>query len=175
MLEIVRVPVTARVGTGYVNSDMKRGTFVVASGTFTASDISALPTTQRNKQGYASAGDLKLVKAYDGTFSSRGPAYPVDKRTTVPEGGDSDYETIKAGSQVVYYTEGEFRTSEYTNLTTTVTFGDYLKLSASGTLTDETNLKTATANTVARVIGLFDDSSDLSERRLQFELVNVGV
>jgi len=167
MLEIVNVPDNARQGDAYILTSMKRGTFVVLSGTFSASDVSGLPSGQKNKPGYASSGDKKLVKAYAGLT---GRCYPVDKLVFVPEDADTDHDSIDAGAMVVYYMDGEFRTTEYTNVTSPV-FGEYLKLSASGTLTDEGSPYTETSASVARVVKLDSTSSDPSERRLQFRLI----
>lgn len=175
MIEVIKCPPEARDGEGFVLTQMKRGTFVVASGTFTASDISGLPAAQKNKPGYAYSGKKKWVQAYAANLADRGPAYPIDKLTFVPEDADTDYDTIKAGEQVVVYMGGRFRTSEYTNVTSTIVFGNYLKLSASGTLTDEATLTTATNQTVARTIALHSSNADPADRRLEIELFNVGV
>lgn len=176
-LEVVRCSPTSRHGDAFVATDVKKGSFVVQSGTFTQADIDALPEGQKNKPGYAYVGSPKLVQAYDATIANMGEAYPVDKRIFVPEDADlnSSFETILAGSQALYYDNGDFRTTEYTNLTTTVVYGDYLKLSASGTLTDESNLKIQTTSTVARVIELADDHTSPADRRLHFRMVKVGV
>jgi len=176
-LEVVRAAPTDRHGDAFVLTDVKKGTFVVLSGTMTASDIAGLPVGQKDKPGFASVGSPKLVRAYDDTVASRGKAFPVDKKIFIPENADLDtsFETIKAGAQALYYTDGEFRTTEYTDLTTTVVYGDWLRLSASGTLTDETDLKTGTNNSVARVIELADDHVSPGDRRLHFRMVQVGV
>lgn len=167
MLEIVNVPAEARKGDAYLATSMKKGTFVVMSGTFSAADIAALPAGQKNKPGYAYAGDKKLVKAYAG---DTGRCFPVDKKIFVPEDADSSSETIDAGAGVIYYTEGEFRTTEFTDVTSPV-FGEYLKLSTSGTLTDEASPFTETGASVARVIKLESTSGDASDHRLHFVLL----
>lgn len=176
-LEVVRAAPTARHGDAFVSADVTKGSFVVLSGTFSQSDIDSLPAGQKETPGYAYAGDPKLVQAWAGNVADTGPAYPVDKKIFVPEDADLDssFETIKAGSQALYYDSGEFRTTEYTDLTTTVVYGDFLKLSASGTLTDEANLKVATNATVARVIELADDHASPGDRRLHFRMFKAGV
>jgi len=167
MLEIVNVPDHAKIGDAFVATSMKRGTFVVLSGTFSSSDIASLPSGQKNKPGYASVGDKKLVKAYIG---ATGACFPVDKLIIKPENADTDEDTIPAGAQVIYYTEGEFRTTEFTDVGSP-DFGDYLKLSTSGTLTIEADAHTKTSESVARVIALENSASDASKHRLHFRLI----
>lgn len=167
MLELVNVPENAKKGRAFIATSMKRGTFVVLSGTFSTSDISGLPSGQKSKPGYAYSGDLKLVEAYSG---ATGRCFPVDKLTFVPEDADTDHDTIDAGAGAIYYTEGTFRTSEFTDVTDPE-FGEYLKLSASGTLTDEASAYTETGESVARAVQLISDSDDASDHRLEFELI----
>ncbi len=167
MLELVNVPDNARK-TGFVDTAMTRGTFVVQSGTFTAADITALPANQKDLAGFAVAGDLKLVKAYVG---ETGRCYPMNKALIVPEGSDDANDDVLAGTSVVFFLEGQFRTTEYTDVTSTVDFGDYLKLSTSGTLTDEATLHTETSLSVARLVSLDDSQAAPVRKRLQFELL----
>ena len=169
MLEVVNCPDNARHGDAFVASEMKKGTFVTVSGTFSAAEITALTAGQKSKPGYAYSGDPKLVQAYAGLT---GRCYPVDKKIFVPEDGDdaTANENIKAGAGAIYYEEGEFRTSEFTDVTTTADFGDYLKLSASGTLTDESALTTETTASVARVIKL-NRTGAVAGHRLHFRLL----
>ena len=170
MLEVVNCPDNARQGGAYVASVMNKGTFVVLSGTFSAAEITALPANQKSIPGFAYAGDRKLVVAYAGITER---CFPVDKKIFVPENADlaTSNEQIKAGAGAIYYEEGEFRTSEFTDVTTTVVFGNYLKLSASGTLTDEATLFTETAASVARVIDLQRADADAVDHRLHFRLL----
>ena len=169
MLEIVDVPVHGRK-TGYMSDDTatyKNGSFVVASGTFSAADITTLGTASSNKPGFAVAGYPKLVRAW-GTNGGR--AWPINKIITVPEDGEDDQDTIAKGASCTYFTGGTFRTSEFTDVSSPV-FGDFLKTSASGTLTIEATATTETANTVARVEALFNSNSLAKDHRLEFTLI----
>jgi hypothetical protein len=167
MLELVNVPDSARK-YGFAATEMRKGTFVVLSGTFSAGDISALPAAQRSKPGYASAGDLKLVRAYVG---ATGRCYPINKHIFVPEGADDDSDSILAGASAVYYDEGEFRTTEYTDLSASTDFGDYLKLSTSGTLTAEAADHTESTASVARVVRVVENWANQGRHRLHFILL----
>lgn len=176
MFEIVNAPTHDMIGVAFAAQAVKKGTFMVASGTFTQADIDALPAGQKNKPGYAYVGSKKLVPAYGQTVAIQGPSYPVDKKIFKIENADSDEDIIPAGAQVVYYKSGEFRTSEFTDLISAgLTYGSYLKTSASGTLTEEAALATPTNSTVARVISLDNNHADSADHRLHFELINVGV
>lgn len=171
MLTLVDVPKSGRK-TGYMAGDSatyKKGTMVVASGTFSASDISSLPAGQKNAPGYAQVGYVKLVRAYVGAGKR---SYPMDKIIFVPEDGDDDLDTVKKGEQVVYYTEGTFETTEFTDCDGAV-FGNYLKTTASGTLTLESPANTETSNSVARVEELKAQSGPAKFHRLEFSLINV--
>lgn len=171
MLELVEVPVNGR-RTAFMSDDTttyKKGSFVLLSGTFSAADIAALPAGQKNTPGFASAGSPKLVRAWS---SSGGRAFPVDKHFLEMEDSDDTQDTILAGAQVTYYTAGVFRTTEFTDLTTPPVFGDYLKVTASGTLTEEATLATETGDSVARVIGLFTSNTQANRHRLEFELIS---
>ena len=174
-LEVLSAISENRQGQAYVSAAVKKGTFMVLSGTFSAADIAALPAGQKDIPGFAKSGSFKLVTAYDDTYQNKGPSYPVTKLIFVPEDGDSTFDTIKAGAQAVYFEGGRFRTSEYTDVSTTVVYGDFLKLTASGTLTDEATLKTATDSTVARVIALHNSNASPGDRRLEFKLTQSGV
>jgi hypothetical protein len=167
MLELVNVPDSARK-YGFVLTAMRKGTFVVQSGTFSASEISALPAGQKNIPGFASAGDLKLVRAYLG---DTGRCFPVNKHRFAPEGSDDNNDSILAGAMAVYYDEGEFRSTEYTDLSTNTDFGDYLKLSTSGTLTAESADHTESGESVARVIKVVENWADQGRHRLHFVLL----
>ena len=168
MLEVVNCPDNARHGGAYVASAMNKGTFVTVSGTFSAAEITALPANQKSRPGFAYENDRKLVQAYAGIT---GRCYPVDKLIFDPEDADTDYDEISAGAGAIYYEEGEFRTNEFTDVTTTVVFGNYLKLSASGTLTDEAALTTETTASVARVIKIERQDADAVDHRLHYRLL----
>ncbi len=170
MLEVVNCPDNARHGGAYVATAMNKGTFVVISGTFSAAEIASLPANQKSIPGFAYEDDRKLVRAYAGLT---GRAYPVDKKIFVPEDADlaTSNEQIVAGAGAIYYEEGEFRTNEFTDVTTTSIFGNYLKLSASGTLTDESTAFTETGESVARVIDLQRADADAIDHRLHYRLI----
>lgn len=174
-LEVLSSISESRQGQAFVNAAVKKGTFMVLSGTFSAGDIAALPAGQKDKPGFAKAGSFKLLTAYDATYQSRGPAYPVTKKIFVPEDSDSSFDTIKAGAQALYFEGGRFRTSEYTDVSSAVVYGDFLKLTVSGTLTDEASLKLSTDNTVARVLALHDGLASPGDSRLEFKLTQSGV
>ena len=168
MLEIVDVPKTGRK-TGYISSAVKKGTWVVVSGTWTQAQIDALPDAQKNKPGYASVGALRLQVAYPGA----GRSFPADKIYFEHEDSDYDHDTFAAGEAVTYYeNDGTFRTSEFTDVTTTIAPGQKLKLSVSGTLTDEASLNAETENTVAYVEGLFISNTQARDHRLEFTRVD---
>lgn len=179
MLEIVDVPKNGRK-TGYMDATSatyKKGTMVVASGTFSAGDITALPAGQKNKPGWAKAGYPKLVRAWSG---SGGRAWPIDRIEFEPEYGDTEtadsidgrqLDTVLKGQQVVYFTAGTFRTTEFTDVGTAV-FGHFLKASASGTLTAESSAFTETGDSIARVEKLINPSGDAKYHRLEFTLIN---
>lgn len=177
MLELVDVPQSGRK-TGYMDATAdtyKKGTMVVASGTFSAGDISSLGSSYSNKPGFAKAGYPKLVRAWAG---SGGRAYPMDKLEFEPEYGDDgandaidgrNLDTVVKGQAVVYYTAGTFRTTEYTDVGSAV-FGHFLKASASGTLTIEASATVETGDSIARVEALFENG-DFKYNRLEFTLI----
>ncbi len=169
MLEIVDVPVHGRK-TGYMASDSatyRKGSFVVASGTFSAGDITTLGAANSNKPGFAVAGYPKLVRAWAG---SGGRAFPIDNIITVPEDGEDDLDTIAKGAVCTYYTGGTFRTSEFTDVSTMV-FGDFLKATASGTATIEATATTETADSMARVEFLANSNTKAKDHRLEFTII----
>ncbi len=171
MLELVDVPESGRK-TGYMSDDTatyKKGSFILLSGTFSAGDIASLPAGQKNKPGFAKAGDKKLVRGWAATG---GRAFPIDKLIFEREDSDFDLDTVKKGEAVTYYTAGTFRTTEYTDLTAGTKFGDYLKLTASGTLTSESTVETETSDSVARIEGLFQSNTLARDHRLEFTLIS---
>lgn len=170
MLEVVNCPDHARRGEAYVATAMKKGTFVVVSGTFSSAEITTLPASQKSRPGFAYSGDPKLVVAYAGIT---GRCFPVDKLIFVPENADdvTSNNTLVAGAGAIYYTEGEFRTSEFTDVTTTSVFGEYLKLSTSGTLTDESSSFTETSESVARLVKLVRADASAQNHRLHYRLI----
>lgn len=169
MLEIVDVPVHGRK-TGYMSDDTatyKKGSFVVASGTFSAADITTLGAASSNKPGFAVANNPKLVRAWAG---SGGRAFPIDNIITVPEDGEDDLDTIAKGAVCTYYTGGTFRTSEFTDAGALV-FGDFLKTTASGTITVEATATAETSDTVARAEFLANTNTKAKDHRLEFTIV----
>ena len=170
MLTIVDAPVNGRK-TGYMANDSttyKKGSFIVQSGTFSAGDITSLPAGQKSKPGFARAGDKKLVRAYIG---SGGRAFPIDKKFLEVEGSDDDNDTIKAGASCTFYTQGTFQSTEFTDVGSAV-FGDFLKMTASGTATIEATPETETGDSVARVEVLFNSDASANKHRLEFTIVS---
>lgn len=166
MLELVDVPVNGRK-TGYVATAMVKGRFVVQSGVWTAAQVAALGTNA-GKPGYAKAGDPRLVLAYT---NSGGRAFPVTKIYTEPEGAEDDNDSIAVGQSATYFTAGTFRTTEFTSVGSPV-FGNFLKVSNSGTLTAEATATVETGNSVARVEGLFNSSNiPPHKHRLEFTII----
>lgn len=145
----------------------KKGSFVVASGTFSASDITTLGTANSNKPGFAVAGFPKLVRAWT---TNNGVAWPINKLITIPEDGEDDNDTIQKGEVCTYYTMGTFRTSEFTDVGSLV-FGDFLKTTATGTLTVEATATTETSESVARCEELFTGNSLAKDHRLEFVMI----
>lgn len=170
MLTKVIVPMTARRGEAYASEQLTKGTWVKISGTFSAGDISSLPTGQKDKPGFASAGDYKVVPAVVGDTM---PCFPVDKLTIVPEGADSDNDTILAGAMVVYFTEGRFETDQFTSVSGTgAEYGDYLKIGASSKLVEEASGQVKTSASVARVYKVhYGGNARHTYDRLEFEML----
>lgn len=169
----VSVPPTARKGYAFVVSGCNIGQFHQMNGVFSAADIAALPDGQKNKPGYAYVGDKKLNRVDVGVTGRVGP---VGKLAFYPEDDESDYKAIDAGAKVVFYTEGEFVTDQYDHDVsagvsgTGSNYGDYLKLTVSGWLTEEADPTTETTASVARVIRL-DTGASSSDDRLWYELL----
>jgi len=173
VLTLIDVPKSGR-RTGYMADEATtyiKGSMVVASGVFSAANITSLPAGQKNTPGFALAGVVKLVRGYAGCGKR---AYPIDKIEFEPEDGDPDLDTVKKGEQVVYYTKGTFETTEFTDLGGSAVFGDYLKVTASGTLTIEATNDTETTDSVARVEALNAQTGPAKFHRLQFTLINVS-
>lgn len=169
MLELVDVPVHGRK-TGYMANDTatyKKGSFVVASGTFSAADITTLGDANSGKPGFALEGNPKLVRAW---ATNKGVAWPINKINTIPEDGEDDLDTIKKGEVCTYYTAGTFRTTEFTDVGALV-FGDFLKTTATGTLTVEATATTETSESVARCEELFTGNVLAKEHRLEFVMI----
>ncbi len=146
----------------------KKGSFVVASGNFSAGDITTLGTAASNKPGFAVAGVAKLVRAWGAGTGGR--AFPIDNINTIPEDGEDELDTIARGAVCTYYTAGTFRTTEFTDVGAAV-FGDFLLTTATGTLTIEATATTETADSVARVEELFNSATKANEHRLEFSLI----
>jgi hypothetical protein len=171
MAFLKKVNVPAGAGkTAYAGEEMEQGLWVELSGEFSAVQINNLPSGQKNKPGYASVGDKRVIKATGSGDTGR--VYPVKKIIVEPEDSDSDsdYTTIDAGQSLTYFTEGTFETDQYTDVSGTgAAFGDYLKLSSSK-LVEEAAATTETANSVARVIKI-NNSGDSTKDSLEFEMI----
>ena len=145
----------------------KKGSFVVASGTFSAGDITTLGAASSNKPGFAVAGNPKLVRAW---ITNNGVAWPINTINTIPEDGEDDLDTIPKGAVCTYYTGGTFRTTEFTDVGAIV-FGDFLKTTASGTITVEATATTETSESVARCEEVFTGNTLAKDHRLEFVLI----
>lgn len=170
MLTKVIVPMHARRGEAYASEALTKGTWVKISGTFSDGDISSLPDGQKQKPGFAYSGDFKVYPALaDDTM----PCFPVDKATVVPEGADSDNDTILAGAIVVYFTEGRFETDKYTSVSGTgATYGDYMKIGSSSKLIEETDPAIKTSASVARCYKVhYGGNARHTYDRLEFEML----
>ena len=166
----VNVPDNARK-SAYVAAAYDVGTWVSLNGEFSASDITALGTSNSNKPGYASTGDKKLTQVTTGIL---GRVFPINKKIFIPEDSDTDHDSVAAGQMCIYYTEGQFETDQYTSVSGTgAAFGDYLKLTTGGKLAEEAAATTETAASVARVIEIHngDDGGDTTKDSLIFEMI----
>jgi len=170
MLTRVIVPAHAIRGEAFAGEAFTKGTWVKISGTFSAGDISSLATGNKNIPGYASAGDFKVVQAVSGDTM---PCFPVDKMTVVPEGADSDKDTILAGAGVLYFTEGRYESDQYTSVSGTgAAYGDYLKIGASGKLVEEDDPAVRTTASVARCYKVhYGDNGNHTYDRVEFEML----
>ena len=164
-----------RFGYAFVASGCKCGQFHREWGTFSAADITALTSSNSNKPGYAYEGDPKLGRIESGLT---GRAFPVNKLAFKPEDDETTYADIAAGEQVIYYTQGEFISDQYdkdpsTGISGTgAAFGNYLKLTVSGWLTEEASAETETTASVAVLIKhLTGGAGNTSKERVWFRLL----
>lgn len=148
----VKIP-GIRHGQAYIAGAYYKGSFVKRDGVFSSADIDALPTGQKNKPGYASAGDLKLTQVTSAAAGQRGTVYPINKLLFQPEDSDSDHDLIAAGSAVIFYQGGEYETDQYLDVSGTAggDYGDNLEITVSGKLTESAEADSST-QIVAKVI-----------------------
>jgi len=169
-LKKVNVPVHARK-TAYATENIEVGLWCYPNGFWTADQIADLDPSIRNKPGYAYVGAPRMSIASTG---DTGRKYPVDKLIFIPEYGDSDtrFTVIVSGAGLNYYTEGQFETDQYVDVSGTgATFGDYLKLeTGTGRLCEEATATTETAESVARVIKI-NNAGDPTKDSLIFEML----
>lgn len=142
-----------RHGMGYIAGAYYKGSFVKMDGEFSSSDITALPTGQKNKPGYASAGDLKLTQVTSAATGQRGLVFPINKLNYKPEDSDTSLDLIDAGASVIYYQGGQYETDQFLAVSGTAggDFGDNLEITVSGKLTESAQDDTST-QVVAKVI-----------------------
>ena len=169
-----------RHGMAYIAGAYYKGSFCKKDGVFSSSDITNLPTGQKNKPGYAKAGDLKLTQVTSTADGQRGTVFPINKLIFKPEDSDSDDDLIPAGASVIYYQGGQYETDQYLEVSGTSggDFGDNLEITVSGKLT-ESSYTDESQYIVAKVIKMtFGDSynhDNLGEQhekdRLWYELL----
>ena len=167
-------PKETRFGYAFVASGCKCGQFHRMWGTFSAADITALGSDNSGKPGYAYQDDPKLGRIETG---KTGRAFPVNKLVFKPEDDESTHTDISAGEQVIYYTQGEFITDQYdrdpsTGISGTgAAFGNYLKLTVSGWLCEESDPETETTSSVAVVVKHLTNSARSTQERLWYRLI----
>lgn len=158
----VKIP-GIRHGMGYIAGDYYKGSFVKMDGVFSAGDITALPTGQKNKPGWASAGSLKLTQVTSAAAGQRGLVFPINKLLFQPEGADSSYDLLSAGVGVIFYQGGQYETDQFLAVSGTAggDFGDNLEITVSGKLTESAEADTST-QVVAKVVKMTfgDDYTD---------------
>ena len=108
----VKIP-GIRHGMAYVAGAYYKGSFVKRDGVFSSADITALPTGQKNKPGYAKEGSMKLTQVTSAAAGQRGLVYPINKLLFMPEDADSDQDLIPAGAGVIYYQGGQYETDQF--------------------------------------------------------------
>lgn len=175
----VKIP-GIRYGHAFIDSAYYKGSFVKRNGVFSSSDITALPTGQKNIPGYAVEGSLKLTQVTSAAAGQRGTVYPINKLIFAPEDSDSDYDLIPAGASVLYYVGGQYETDQFLAVSGTAggDFGDNLEITVSGKLTESAEGDEST-QIVAKVITVtFGDSyndtvlgSGSSKNTLWYELL----
>jgi len=172
-LKEVNVPENAR-RTVYAAAAMEVGEWVKLDGEFSAGDIATLTSTNSNKPGYASTGDMKVTSLTSSDDNITGRVGVVGKKIYIPEDSDTDHDDIAAGQSCILYTAGQFETDMYVSVSGTGgAFGDYLKVNDDAKLIEEASATTETAKSVARVIRVNDGSrgGDTTKDSLVFEIL----
>jgi len=160
----VKIPLY-RHGMAYIAGAYVKGSFVARDGVFSESDINALPTGQKSKPGYASVGSMKLTQVTSAANGQRGNVFPINKLIYKPEDGDSDNETIPAGSSVIYYAGAgsEYETDQYTAVSGTGgVFNDNLEIGANGKLVESSEADSS-LQVVAKVIKVTTGDAEIDE------------
>ena len=166
-INLINIPMNSYNNIAYYETEIDFGRFVTLNGTFSSSEIDSLPDGQKNKPGYASEGDNKLSLA---TSGDTGACFPIKRYIAIPEDDESDHDSVKAGQMAIYFTEGEFETDQFASGTNLI-FGDYLRLTVSGTLVPELDVDVKTSNSVARVVKYLSGAGSESTDRLWFRLI----
>ena len=83
--------------SGAIFGAYDRGEFCVIGGAFVAAQVAGL------NMGQAEAGMIQLVRATGGNQNKAGQVFAIDKQTHKHEEGDSSYDTLVSGDQVIYY------------------------------------------------------------------------
>lgn len=157
--------------SGYAAAAYQPGQWVKLNGTFSAADITALPAGQKNKPGYASAGDVKFTRLTTSDDNITGRVGVLGKLIFVPEDSDTDHDDIAAGQSCLVFTAGRFETDQYTSVSGTgAAFGDYLKPTDTGTLGEEASPTTETTKSVARVFKI-NNTGNPSYDSLVFDII----
>ena len=83
--------------SGAIFGAYDRGEFCVINGSFSAAQVAGL------NMGQAEAGMIQLVRSTGGAQNKAGQVFAIDKHTYKHEEGDSTYNTLDSGDQVIYY------------------------------------------------------------------------
>lgn len=108
-----------------------RGEFCVLSGSWSAARIASL------EMGQAEVGMLRLIRSTGGHQNVIGKVFPIDKLTVLHEDGDSTYDTLSSGDQVMFFRgPSQLATDCYnaTNLSTSTAQGTDLYVNTTGWL-----------------------------------------
>lgn len=147
------------------------GVWAKEDGEFSASDIAALPSGQKNKPGYAFAGAKKLTRLTTSDDNVTGRVGVIGKNITIPEDSDTSHDSVAAGQSCLYFRGGQFETDQYVSVSGTgAAFGDYLKVDANGKLVEEASPTTETTKSVARVVKI-NNSGTVANDSLVFEII----
>ena len=158
----VKIP-GIRHGRAYIATDCYKGSFVKRDGVFSAADITALPTGQKNLPGFAQEGSFKLSQVTSAAAGQRGTVFPINKLLFQPEDAESTHDLVLAGSGVIFYQGGQYETDQFLSVSGTSggDYGDNLEITVSGKLTESSEGDESTT-AVAKVVQMSfgDDYTD---------------